>query len=87
MKKFNLNNLDQDVYYFTLANGFKVYLVPFSNKKNFYAVKRLLELCHCGSGAGTPGSGLAGKNSGAFFPGGGAFRSGAYPSAGGRAVV
>ena len=38
MKKFNLNNLDQDVYYFTLANGFKVYLVPFSNKKNFYAV-------------------------------------------------
>ncbi len=38
MKKFNFNNLNQDVYYFTLENGFKVYLVPFANKKNFYAV-------------------------------------------------
>ena len=38
MHKFNLNNLDQNVYSFTLENGLKVYLVPFSNKKNFYAV-------------------------------------------------
>lgn len=38
MKKFNYNNLNQDVYYFTLKNGFQVYLVPYKKKKNYYAV-------------------------------------------------
>ena len=38
MKKFNYNNLDQNVYSFTLKNGFQVYLVPYKKKKNYYAV-------------------------------------------------
>ena len=38
MEHKNFNNLDQDFYTFTLKNGFKVYLVPFNNKKNYYAV-------------------------------------------------
>ena len=38
MQKINFNNLNQYVYYFTLKNGFKVYIVPFKNKKNYYAV-------------------------------------------------
>ena len=38
MKKINYNDLDQDIYYFTLKNGLKVYLIPFASKKNFYAI-------------------------------------------------
>ena len=38
MKKINYNNLDQDMYYFTLKNGLRVYLLPFANKNNFYAI-------------------------------------------------
>ncbi len=38
MKKINYNNLDQDIYYFTLKNGFRVYLIPFKDKKNYYAI-------------------------------------------------
>lgn len=38
MKKANFNNLDQSIYYFTLKNGFKVYIVPFEDKKNYYAI-------------------------------------------------
>lgn len=38
MKKINFNNLDQELYYFTLKNGLRVYLVPFLNKKNYYAI-------------------------------------------------
>ncbi len=38
MKKINYNNLDQDLYTFTLKNGFKVYLLPFQDKKNYYAI-------------------------------------------------
>lgn len=36
MEKINYNNLDQDVYYFTLENGLKVYLAPFINRKDYY---------------------------------------------------
>ena len=38
MKKINYNNLNQDIYYFTLKNGLKVYLIPFKDKNNFYAI-------------------------------------------------
>ncbi len=38
MKKNSFKNLDQDLYTFTLNNGFKVYLIPFQNKKNYYIV-------------------------------------------------
>ncbi len=38
MKKINYNNLDQDLYYFSLKNGFKVYLLPYTDKKNYYAI-------------------------------------------------
>ena len=38
MEKINFNKLDQEMYYFTLKNGLRVYLVPFLKKKNFYAV-------------------------------------------------
>ena len=38
MKKLNYNNLNQDIYYFTLKNGFQVYLLPFLDKKNYYAI-------------------------------------------------
>ncbi len=31
-------NLDQDLYTFTLENGLQVYLVPFKNQKNYYAI-------------------------------------------------
>ncbi len=38
MKKVNFNNLDQDVYSFTLDNGLGVYLIPYQDKNNYYAV-------------------------------------------------
>ena len=38
MEHKNFNNLDQDFYTFTLDNGLKVYLVPYHNKKNYYAI-------------------------------------------------
>ncbi|MBQ8473017.1 MAG: insulinase family protein [Bacilli bacterium] len=38
MEKTNFNNLDQDMYSFTLENGLRVYLIPFKDKKNYYAV-------------------------------------------------
>jgi len=38
MKKINFNNLDQEMYHFKLENGLKVYLIPFKNKKYYYAV-------------------------------------------------
>ena len=38
MKKNNFKNLNQDIYMFTLKNGLKVYLIPFKNKKNYYAI-------------------------------------------------
>lgn len=38
MKKIKFNSLEQDMYTFTLKNGLEVYLVPFENKNNFYAV-------------------------------------------------
>ena len=33
MHKVNFNNLDQDLYSFTLKNNLKVYLMPFKDKK------------------------------------------------------
>ena len=38
MEKINYDNLGQDVYFEELKNGFKVYLVPFEDKKNYYAI-------------------------------------------------
>ena len=38
MKKNSFENLEQDFYNFTLENGLQVYLIPFKNKKNYYAV-------------------------------------------------
>lgn len=38
MKKNNFNNLNQDIYTLITKNGLNVYIVPFSKKKNFYAV-------------------------------------------------
>ena len=38
MKKLEFENLDQSLYNFTLNNGFDVYLIPFKNQKNYYAV-------------------------------------------------
>ena len=38
MHKVNFNNLNQDLYSFTLKNNLKVYLMPFKDKKNYYAV-------------------------------------------------
>ena len=46
MEHKNFNNLDQDFYTFTTKNGLKVYLVPYNNKKNYYAVLG----CKYGSG-------------------------------------
>jgi len=38
MKKNSFVNLDQDIYNFTSDNGLNVYVVPFKNKKNYYAI-------------------------------------------------
>ena len=38
MKKIEFNNLDQEMYYFKHQSGLDVYVVPFLNKKNFYAI-------------------------------------------------
>ena len=38
MEHKSFNNLDQDFYTFTLKNGLRVYLVPFENQKNYYAI-------------------------------------------------
>ena len=38
MKKNNYNNLEQDIYSFTLKNGLEVYLLPYLDKKNYYAI-------------------------------------------------
>jgi len=38
MKKNSFLNLEQDIYSFSLKNGFQVYIVPYKNKKNYYAV-------------------------------------------------
>ena len=38
MKKNSFSNLDQDIYTFKLNNGLEVHLIPFKNKKNFYAI-------------------------------------------------
>ncbi len=38
MKKINFNNLNQDIYNFTMRNGLQVYLIPFQDKKNYYAI-------------------------------------------------
>ena len=38
MKKSNFSNLEQDIYSFVLKNGFKVYVVPYKDKKNYYAI-------------------------------------------------
>ncbi len=38
MEKINFNNLDQDMYFFSLKCGLKVYIVPFKNQKNYYAI-------------------------------------------------
>ena len=46
MEHKNFNNLDQDFYTFTLENGLKVYLVPYKNQKNYYALLG----CKYGSG-------------------------------------
>ena len=46
MEHKNFNNLDQDFYTFTLKNGLKVYLVPYKNQNNYYAVLG----CKYGSG-------------------------------------
>jgi len=36
MEKINLEGLDQDVYKEELDNGLEIYLVPYTNKKNYY---------------------------------------------------
>lgn len=38
MKKINFDNLGQYIYYEKLPNGLQVYLLPFANKKNYYAI-------------------------------------------------
>jgi len=38
MKKNSFQNLEQDAYNFTLKNGLRVYLIPFKNQKNYYAI-------------------------------------------------
>ena len=38
MKKSSFKNLEQNLYEFTTKNGLRVYLVPFKNKKNYYAI-------------------------------------------------
>ena len=38
MKKLEFYNLDQELYNFKLSNGLDVYLIPFKNQKNYYAV-------------------------------------------------
>ena len=38
MKKNSFKNLEQDLYTFTTKNGLRVYLIPFKNKKNYYAI-------------------------------------------------
>lgn len=38
MKKEEFSNLEAYLYSFTLKNGLRVYLIPFNNKNNFYAV-------------------------------------------------
>lgn len=38
MKKLEFYNLEQDLYNFTLKNGLDVYLIPYKNLKNYYAV-------------------------------------------------
>ena len=37
MNKMELKGLDQEIYFEELDNGLKVYLLPFKNKKNYYA--------------------------------------------------
>ena len=36
MKKINLKDLDMDVYTETLSNGLEIYMLPYSNKKNYF---------------------------------------------------
>ncbi|MBQ8891726.1 MAG: insulinase family protein [Bacilli bacterium] len=38
MKKNSFKNLEQDLYTFRTKNGLTVYLIPFKNKKNYYAI-------------------------------------------------
>ncbi len=38
MKKIEFLNLDQDMYYFKHKSGLDVYVIPYKNKKNFYAL-------------------------------------------------
>ena len=38
MKKNSFKNLEQDIYTFNTKNGLSVYLIPFKNKKNYYAI-------------------------------------------------
>ena len=38
MQKNSFQNLEQDIYSFTLKNGFQVYLIPYKYKKNYYAI-------------------------------------------------
>lgn len=37
MKEFELKGLDQNIFYEEIPNGLKVVLIPFKNKKNYYA--------------------------------------------------
>ena len=37
MKKINLKNLDMTLYTETLSNGLEIYMLPYENKKNYYA--------------------------------------------------
>ena len=36
MKKINLNGLDMDYYLETLNNGLEIYMLPYTNKKNYF---------------------------------------------------
>ncbi len=38
MEKINLDNLGQDIYEFKMKNGLEVCLIPFKDKKNYYAI-------------------------------------------------
>ena len=37
MNKFSLSGVDQDVYFEKMPNGLEVYVLPFKNKKNYFA--------------------------------------------------
>lgn len=38
MKKININNFEENLFYEKLDNGLEIYMVPLPNKKNYYAL-------------------------------------------------